>query len=161
MQPLSQRMHKYTTRLFTRLFIVTTLGILATSCSESKLSQCRQLIDVANQVVSDVQTVAQNASTTATGTNSADSVAVISQVAESADKAQIRMEELQLTDETLQGFQARYAEMYTEIRETTRDMLSAAEVQDREAGKAAYEAFKTATSQEEGLVEEINAYCAE
>ena len=50
--------------------------------------------------------------------------------------------------------------MYTEINQTTRDMLAAAEAKNREAGKDAYDAFRAATSREETLVKEINEYCA-
>lgn len=143
----------------TRLVLLTMLGAVVTSCSESKLSQCRELIDVANETVADVQSVAQNTSTTQT--NTAESVDVIGKVAEAAEKARINMDTLDLTDETLQSYQQRYVMMYTTIRETTRDMLSAAEVNNREEGKKAYEAFKEATEQEEGLVDAINGYCAE
>lgn len=157
MQSLSQRMRQRA--IHASLFVA--IGLIASSCSEGKLSQCRKLIDVANQVVSDVQTVAQNTSSTAATGSSAESIAVINKVAEAADKANIRMEELTLTDDRLENFQTRYAAMYTEIGQTTRDMLAAAEEKDRQAGKDAYDAFKAATSQEGTLVEEINAYCAE
>lgn len=165
MLPSSQRLRQYTKSAFA----IAALGLLVTSCSETKLSQCKKLIDVANQVVMDVQTVAQNASTTgsnaaanaANAADGADSIAVINKVAEAADKARINMESLTLTDERLQDFQDRYASMYTEIGQTTREMLAAAEAKDREAGREAYDAFKAATSQEEVLVDEINEYCAQ
>ncbi|NJO39137.1 MAG: hypothetical protein HC769_08490 [Cyanobacteria bacterium CRU_2_1] len=150
----NQPVCKYTIRASA----VVTLGLLVASCSESKLSQCKQLIDVANQVVTNVQTVAQNASST---TNPSDSLAVINKVAEAADQAKTDMESLQLSDENLKGFQTRYAAMYAEIGETTRDMLSAAQSKDTQAGKNAYNEFKAATSQEGSLVNEINAYCAQ
>ena len=137
---------------------VAVLSLLITSCSESRVAQCEKLIEVANQVVTDVQTVAQNASTSTD--SSTDSVAVITKVAEAAEKARVKMQALSLSDETLAGFQSRYADMYAEIRQTTRDMLAAAEARDREAGREAYENFRTATSREGALVEDINAYCA-
>lgn len=153
-----QRLRQPVRRSKICVLLIAGLSVLVASCTESKLAQCKQLIDVANQVVSDVQTVAQNAST---GTdNSNDSVAVINKVAEAAEKARVNMEALTLNDETLTGFQSRYADMYTEIRQTTRDMLAAAEAKDREAGREAYDNFKTATSREGPLVEEINSYCA-
>lgn len=172
MPSLSQRV----CRSAIRTSAIALMGLLAVSCSESKLSQCGEIINVANQVVTDVQTVAQNASATTSTTSSPassttaaspapassspDSVAVINKVAESAEKARINMEGLKLTDETLKGFQAQYAAMYTEINQTTRDMLAAAEAKDREAGKEAYEAFRAATSREEALVQGVNDYCA-
>lgn len=165
MPPLSQRVRRY----IMPISAIVVAGIFAASCSENKLSQCKELIDVANQVVTDVQTVAQNASTTssasATSTtdsanNGPDSVAVINKVAEAAEKARINMEALKLEDETLKNYQSQYAAMYTEINQTTRDMLAAAEAKNREAGKDAYDAFRAATSREETLVQEINEYCA-
>jgi hypothetical protein len=154
-------------RQITGCAAVAVLSLLVTSCTESRVAQCQKLIDVANQVVTDVQAVAQNASATSTNgsaansnTNSTDSVAVINKVAEAAEKARVNMQALSLDDETLVGFQTRYADMYTEIRQTTRDMLAAAEARDREAGREAYDNFRTATSREAVLVEEINTYCA-
>lgn len=147
-------------RLSVRAGLVLAIGFLATSCAESKISQCKKLIDVANQVVSDVQTVAQNASSTTGTPANSDSSAVINRVASAADQAKSRMESLNLADPKLKEFQGRYATMYTEIGQTTRDMLKAADTNNREAGKNAYDAFKQATSQEGALVDEINAYCA-
>lgn len=167
MPSLSQRVRRYTIQTSA----IAALALLAASCSESKLSQCREIITVANEVVTDVQTVAQNASNTgttgaatssatgATASNNPDSVAVINKVAESAEKARINMEGLELTDEKLREFQSQYAAMYTEINQTTRDMLAAAEAKDREAGKEAYDAFRAATSREEALVQGVNEYC--
>lgn len=145
-----------------RTGVVVAVGLLVTSCAESKISQCKKLIDVANQVVTNVQSVAQNASSTtgAVATNT-DSFAVINRVAEAADTAKRDMEALKLGDEKLKEFQSRYATMYTEIGRTTRDMLAAAEAKNREAGKNAYDAFRAATSQEGTLVDEINGYCAQ
>ena len=61
-----------------RTGIVVAVSLLATSCAESKISQCKKLIDVANQVVTNVQSVAQNASsTTGAVANNTDSFAVI------------------------------------------------------------------------------------
>ena len=140
--------------------VIAAIGLLITSCSESRLSQCRKLIDVANQVVTDVQTVAQNASTSPSD-STAESVEVINRVADAANSARVNMEGLTLDDPQLQTFQTRYAAMYTEIYQTTRDMLAASEARDREAGREAYAAFQAATSQETTLVSEINEYCAE
>lgn len=174
MPPLSQCARRYPiVRYNIRAFAIVLVGLIAASCSDNRLSQCKELIDVANQVVTDVQTVAQNASTTSTtsttsptstasstNNSSSDSVAVINKVAEAAEKARINMEALNLTDETLKNYQSQYAAMYTEINQTTRDMLTAAEAQNRDAGKEAYDAFRAATSREETLVQEINEYCA-
>lgn len=153
--PLSQPIRKYTTYV-----AIAAIGLVMTGCSESRLSQCRQLIDVANQVVTDVQTVAQNASTSTTETT-ADSREVIGRVADAANNARINMEGLSLNDTQLQDFQSRYISMYTEIHNSTREMLAASEARDREAGREAYTAFQEATSQETNLVREINDYCAE
>jgi hypothetical protein len=149
------------TRKYTLYASIAAIGLLVTSCSESRLSQCRKLIDVANQVVTDVQTVAQNASTSTADTTTADSVEVINRVADAANSARVNMEGLSLNDTQLQDFQNRYANMYTEIYDSTREMLAASEARDREAGRQAYDAFQAATNQETTLVSEINEYCAE
>jgi hypothetical protein len=148
------------TRKYTVYASIAAMGLLVSSCSESRLSQCRKLINVANQVVTDVQAVAQNASTSASGSTN-NSTEVITRVANAANSAKINMEELSLNDTQLQDFQNRYATMYAEIYDTTNAMLDASESRDREAGRQAYSAFQAATSQESTLVSEINQYCAE
>jgi galactokinase/mevalonate kinase-like predicted kinase len=82
-------------------------------------------------------------------------------VADAANNARINMEGLSLNDTQLQDFQSRYISMYTEIHNSTREMLAASEARNREAGREAYTAFQEATSQETNLVREINDYCAE
>ncbi|WP_416670185.1 hypothetical protein [Egbenema bharatensis] len=147
-------------RKYTAYASIAAIGLLLSSCSESRISQCRKLINVANQVVTDVQTVAENASTSPSG-NTGASTEVINRVADAANSARVNMEELSLNDTQLQDFQNRYATMYAEIYDSTSAMLDASEARDREAGRQAYTAFQAATSQEATLVSEINQYCAD
>ncbi|MBF2003317.1 MAG: hypothetical protein IGS50_19890 [Synechococcales cyanobacterium C42_A2020_086] len=134
---------------FTLLAI--TLGMLVTSCSESKVSQCNKLIEIANRAVEGVQTASENPRP--------DSIESMNKIADVANNARSEMEALQLTDERLQGYQTRFVTMYTATNQATRELVTAAQAKDAEGAQRAFEALQTATAQEEPLVNEVNAYC--
>jgi hypothetical protein len=126
-------------------------SFLAVSCTDNKVSQCNKLIKVANEAVSSVQTVTQNASP--------DNVEAMSKIAEAADKAKADMQGLQLSDEQLKGFQTRFVSMYTDTSKATRDLVAAAGAKDAASAQKAFDALKTATDKEGPLVSEVNTYC--
>ena len=127
------------------------LSFLGVSCTDTKVSQCNKLIKVANEAVSSVQSVTQNASP--------DNVEAMSKIAGAADKAKTDMEGLQLSDEKLKGFQTRFVSMYTDTSKATRDLVTAAGAKDAAAAQKAFDALKTATDKEAPLVSEVNTYC--
>ncbi|MBD3880529.1 hypothetical protein IFO70_02035 [Phormidium tenue FACHB-886] len=127
------------------------LGFLVTSCTDNKVSQCNRLIKVANEAVSSVQTVTQNASP--------DNVEAMTKIADAADKAKADMQGLQIGDERLKAFQTRFVSMYTDTSKATRDLVAAAGAKDATAAQTAFDALKTATDQEAPLVSEVNTYC--
>jgi hypothetical protein len=127
------------------------LGFLVTSCTDNKVSQCNKLIKVANEAVSSVQAVTQNASP--------DNVEAMTKIAEAADKAKADMQGLQVTDEKLKAFQTRFINMYTETSKATRDLVAAAGAKNAAAAQASFDALKTATDKEAPLVSEVNTYC--
>lgn len=128
-----------------------TLSLLAVSCTDNKVSQCNKLIKVANEAVSAVQTVTQNASP--------DNVDAMNNIAEAADKAKADMAGLQLGDEKLKALQTRFVSMYTDTSQATRELVAAAGSKDAAAAQKAFDALKTATDQEGPLVNEVNTYC--
>jgi hypothetical protein len=128
-----------------------TLSFLAVSCSDNKVSQCNKLIKVANEAVSAVQTVTQNANP--------DNVEAMSKIAETADTAKSNMQALQLGDGKLKDFQSRFVSMYTDTSKATRDLVAAAGVKDATAAQKAFDSLKTATDKESPLVNEVNTYC--
>lgn len=131
--------------------IAVALGTLATSCGASKVAECNELIEVANNAVEEVQTVAAAAQP--------EDVTAMLQIADTADQARSAMETLELSDEQLQGFQQRFITMYNETSTATRSLVSAVEAQDQAAAESAYNNLQAATGQETSLVNEVNAYC--
>lgn len=127
------------------------LGFLAVSCTDSKVSQCNKLIEVANQAVTEVQSVTQNASP--------DNVEAMSKIADAADKAKADMQSIKLGDEKLQQFQGRFITMYTDTSKATRDLVTAASAKDADSAQKAFDSLKTATDLEAPLVNEVNTYC--
>ncbi|MBE9177366.1 hypothetical protein IQ268_02100 [Oculatella sp. LEGE 06141] len=132
--------------------VVTVLSILATSCSESKVSQCNQLIEIANGVVTDVQTVTQTA-------KGPQDTQAMEKIANTTAQARSEMESLQFADERLQAYQTRFISMYSDTSQATNAMVTAVSSQDAEAAQQAFDALQDATERESPLVEEVNTYC--
>jgi hypothetical protein len=130
---------------------IVALGFLVVSCSESKVSQCNKLIEVANQAVTQVQEVSQNPKP--------DNVDAMNKIADAADVAKSKMQELKLTDGPLKDFQGRFVSMYTDTSKATRDLIAAANAKDSKAAQTAFTNLKTATDQEGSLVNDVNKYC--
>ncbi|MGF1498243.1 MAG: hypothetical protein ACFB8W_15685 [Elainellaceae cyanobacterium] len=130
------------------------LGILAAigaSCSESKISQCNRLIDIANAAATEVETVTQS--------STPDDTEAFLTIAATADRAVTDLDTLELADPELQTFKQRFIQLYQETGQATRDLVAAVEAQDIGAAEAAYAQLETATSQEEPLVMDVNGYC--
>jgi hypothetical protein len=128
------------------------LVLLVASCSESKVSQCSKLIDIANRAVTSVKRVSDSP-------RPDDSIEQMNEIADVANSAKAEMESLQLNDDQLKGYQTRFITMYTDTNKATRDLVSAAEAKDAQGAQQAFNALQTATAQEEPLVTEVNGYC--
>lgn len=142
-KPISKR--------FYRIVSLIGLGLVMTSCSESKVSQCNKLIEIANRAVSGVKAVSENPKP--------DSIESMNKIADVANTAKSQMEGLQLSDDQLKTFQTRFITMYTDTNQATRDLVGAAEKKDAPAAQKAFDALQNATSQEGPLVNEVNSYC--
>lgn len=133
------------------LSLAAALSLTLVSCGESKVSQCRKLIEVANGAVTQVQEVTQNANP--------EDVNAMLQIADTADQATQDMQALELKDEALQGYQQRFITMYTDTSQSTRQLVEAVNNKDSQAADTAYQSLQTATNQEAPLVTEVNEYC--
>lgn len=143
---------KPVTQRFSRISVFVMVALLATSCSESKVSQCSKLIDIANQAVLSVKQVSANP-------NPESSIKQMNEIADVANKAKAEMEALQIVDDQLKGYQTRFITMYTDTNQATRDLVATAEAKDVQAARAAFTALQEATAQEEPLVNAVNEYC--
>jgi mevalonate kinase len=128
------------------------LGIAAIGCSQNKVAQCNQLIEVANQAVTDVQAITENASP--------DDPAAFLRIADTAEQARTNLEAIELTDEQLQTYQESFIAIYTSTSESTRNLVEAVNAQDNQAAQQAYDALQQAVSEEPELVTEVNSYCS-
>lgn len=134
-----------------RVSALLVLGLVMTSCSETKVSQCSKLIEIANQAVTGVKSVSENPKP--------DNIDSMNKIADVANTAKAAMQELQLSDPQLKDHQTRFVAMYTDTNKATRDLVAAAQAKDAQAAQQAFEALKTATAQEGPLVNEVNGYC--
>lgn len=140
---------------------IAAIAFLVVGCTEGRVSQCNQLISVANQAVTQVQSVTQGANAAATpGNPTANNVEAMTRIATAADQARAEMEALQFSDQQLTDFQSRFVAMYTEIATATRALVSGANANNSQAAQQAFTALKTATDKEAPLVQEVNNYCA-
>jgi hypothetical protein len=142
-KPVAKQIYQISTALL--------VGGLIASCSETKVSQCSKLINIANQAVTGVKTVSENPNP--------DNIESMNKIADVANNAKSEMEALQLADGQLKDYQTRFVTMYTDTNKATRDLVSAAEAKDAQAARQAFDALKTATAQEGPLVNEVNSYC--
>ncbi len=131
--------------------LATVLSTLAAGCQENKIAQCDRLTTVANQTVSEVQTIVQ--------ANAAPSGDAFSQVAIQYDRGIVAMREINLSNPQLQAYQQRFVAFYTDVAESARSVAQGIGEQNLETAKQAYGAFQSATSLEVPLVQEMNTYC--
>lgn len=144
---------------FITIVSATAMSLWLASCSESKVSQCNKLIDVANQAVNEVQTVTKSAGSSSNTSNTPNNIAAMGQIADAADKAKNNMSALQLKDKQLQDFQQRFITMYSDTSKATRSLVDAANAKNAEGAQKAFNSLKEATNRESPLVNEVNTYC--
>ena len=135
-----------------RVAVLVAVALLVTSCSESKVSQCSKLIEIANRAVLGVKQVSASPQPDS-------SIQQMNAIADVANTAKAEMQAVRLVDEQLQDYQTRFVDMYTETNQATRDLVSAAEAKDAQAAQQAFTALQAATAKEEPLVTEVNDYC--
>lgn len=136
---------------FVLLPLTAALSVLTVSCSESKVSQCNKIIEVANRAVSEAKAITKNGQLSDPKTTL--------KAADAMDKASKDMKAIKVTDEKLRDYQARFAQVYSDTSKATRDFVAAFEKKDRLALTAAVEKLQKAATPEKQLVEDINIYC--
>ncbi|MEQ9669903.1 hypothetical protein [Coleofasciculus sp. G2-EDA-02] len=141
-------------RNFLRLFVTAVISLLAVSCGQSKVSQCNQMIQVANQAVSDAKVVTNGVQ------EDNPQAEAMRQAAAVMDKASTEMNAIDVTDETLQDYQTSFSNMYRDTSQAMRDFAVAFEQKDRQAAEAAQMNLQQATTPEKQLVDNLNAYCS-
>lgn len=143
---------QFPTRYFVLFSLTTAISLLTASCSESKISQCNRIIQIANQAVSQAKTVTN-------GGQASDPKAML-QAAEAMEKASKQMTDIPVTDPKLKDYQTGFVKMYGDTSKATRDFVKAFEKKDRPAAERALTSLQQATLPEKQLVTDINTYCS-
>ncbi|WP_446406006.1 hypothetical protein [Coleofasciculus sp. C1-SOL-03] len=137
-----------------RLSVTAVISLFAVSCGQSRVAQCNQMIQVANQAVSDAKVVTHGLQ------EDNPQAETMRQAAAVMDKAATEMNAIEVTDETLQDYQDSFANMYRDMSQAMRDFAVAFEQKDRQAAEAAQMKLQQATTPEKQLVDDLNAYCS-
>jgi hypothetical protein len=132
--------------------MVAAIAASAVACSDNRAAQCNRLTEVANKTVGEVQTIVS-------GNDQPDGTA-LRQVAASFDNGRAEMEALVLSDEQLQGYQARFIQLYEEVSGSAQQLSDTLNSQDFDSAQTARDQFQASTEKEEPLVREVNDYCA-
>lgn len=140
-------------RYFILLTFMTVLSALTVSCSESKVSQCNKIINVANKAVSETKSI------TNAGPNQSIDLKATLRAADVMEKASQEMKTIRVSDETLRDYQSRFVQMYSGMSKATRTFITAYEKKDRASAENALSELKKVTAPEKQLVEGINNYC--
>ncbi|MDX2100869.1 MAG: hypothetical protein SFW36_24075 [Leptolyngbyaceae cyanobacterium bins.59] len=142
--PLSRRL--------TAALLATVIGGLATACGESKVSQCNKLSAVVNKVAKEAQALSK-------ANKPDDQFAQLSKAADSLDGYAAELQQVQLKDETLKGYQTRFVAIYTDTSKASRSLVDAFKKRDQKAGNAALNSLQEVASREDPLLKEVNTYC--
>lgn len=134
-------------RLFLLPFSLLTLSLLLTSCSETKVSRCNSLIQVANRTTQDIQSLPAQAIPPKER---------FAKAAELLDRAARDVTDLKVNDATLKPLRDQMIELYSRDRDSNR--LLATSENAKEIRQAAESIQKNDVIQK-NLVKAANTYC--
>lgn len=139
-------------RYFVFLSLTAAISLLTVSCSESKVSQCNKIIQVANKAVSQAKAVTN-------GSQAIDPKAIL-QAADAMEKASQEMKTITVKDQKLKNYQSGFTNMYRDMGKATREFVAAFEKKNHPAAEVAVTNLQQAATKEKQLVTDINTYCA-
>lgn len=120
--------------------------------TQARISQCNQVIAIANEAVSSTRVITGNGQTSDPG--------AMLEAADAMDSSATKFENISLTDQTLQDYRSGFSKMYRETSQATRAFVEAFKNQDRPAAEAALTSLQQATIPEKQLTTGVNSYCA-
>lgn len=124
------------------------IGFIVVSCGEDKITQCNKLNLLINQADA------------ATKTARTGKPAALKRAASELEKVVLQLKDLEVDDRKLQGLQASFVTLHTDLSKSFRSMAGAIEKQNPDAIKSSLKFLKQARKQDTTLVKEINTYCA-
>jgi PBP1b-binding outer membrane lipoprotein LpoB len=138
------------------LSAIVAIAVVFAGCGASKVTQCNEMVKVANQAA----TVGQEFASLAKSKDAAKAAQSFTGTADKVEKLSKEMQALEIKDETLQGFQGRFVKMYQETTTGLRDAATAFQKKDLPAINKALQKIQASAGQESSLVKEVNGYCS-
>lgn len=135
------------------IVLMVIISVINGSCAATKRNQCRELITIANETVTEAKTLTN-------GGKSTDPEAALL-AADAMELAAEEMKSLEITDEQLKQYQKDFIAMYHETARATRSFVKAYKETDQMQLKQARKHLQKATAPESKLVTEINQYCVQ
>ena len=123
------------------------IGLMVASCGESKITQCNKL----NQLINQADAITKTAQTGKPPT--------LRRAASELEKVVLQLKAVEVEDKKLQGLQASFVTLYTDLSKFFRKIADAIEKQDPAAIKTSLDFWPQARKKDIALVKEINTYC--
>ncbi|MGP0128358.1 MAG: hypothetical protein ACTMUB_03550 [cyanobacterium endosymbiont of Rhopalodia musculus] len=118
------------------------------SCSENRVSQCKKIISITQEIAKESQT-----------NRKTEDIQKALQVADSFDKAATEMRDLSISDENLVKYQLGLADIYQGYAQTTRQFIFALQQKDINTVKLMQQQLQQLGQKEPKLGNQMNSYC--
>jgi hypothetical protein len=141
-----------TNRIAVVIFMSLVCLFFTTSCGD-KLSQCQQIIQIANRVVKETKDFTLSEKPTET------ELTDWLQAAKIMEKAANDVKSLRINDVQLINYQADFVDLYKINSQATHEIIQARQNKDIFLAKSAQEKAKKASNLEEKLSSQFNSYC--
>ncbi|MEM9213414.1 MAG: hypothetical protein AAGD25_03620 [Cyanobacteria bacterium P01_F01_bin.150] len=125
-------------------------ALLITSCGESKVSQCNQLIAMVNSTEQTISNITQASSP---------DISALQDIATATNQAVTDLEMVNLSNNKLNSFKSRFLEFYTDISTHVQTIVTAHNEQNMSDAKPAYTQLETTFEKQQPLVDELNNFC--
>jgi hypothetical protein len=149
---LEQLTRKFVMSVFLRnlsiIFLGTSLSLVATSCAETKVSQCQKIIEITKKMAQESK---NNRQTT--------DIKQVLQMADTFEEIAEDMEKIKIQDEQLIQYQEGFAEVYRSNAQATREFIDALQTKNIPAAKLTQKQVQEIGRKEQKLVTDMNSYC--
>ncbi len=129
------------------------LTLLITACN-TKISQCNDLIEVANAATTQITSIANQ------GSEGLDArIEELQRLSDELGRYAIEIRDVSLEDDTLQNLQQRLGQVYSESSMASRGIVEGSQAGNIPAMRTSLNQLSEASRRESQIVSEINGYC--
>ena len=128
------------------------LVTIITSCGESKVSQCNQLIEMVNATERTLGNITQS---------SPPDINALQDIADATSQAETELKTVTLRSKKLSQFKERFLDFYSNISQDAQTIVNAHKTQNMPDAEAAYKRLEATFQNQQPLVDEINTFCSE